>query len=43
MKMTYTRPEAEIVSFQAMEQLATGVDINLSELPGSMGVGSRDF
>ena len=42
MKNIYETPVAEIISFTAMEQLAN-MDVNLNDLPGNMGVGSKDF
>ena len=42
MKNIYERPEAEVISFTAMEQLAS-LDVNLNDLEGELGVGSRDF
>ena len=42
MKMIYECPEAEIISFQAMEQLAN-LDVNLGDLEGELGIGSKDF
>ena len=41
-KMIYECPEAEIISFQAMEQLAN-LDVNLGDLEGELGIGSKDF
>ena len=42
MKNIYETPVAEVISFTAMEQLAS-LDVNLGELEGEMGLGSRDF
>ena len=42
MKNIYEAPVAEVISFTAMEQLAS-VDINLGDLEGSMSIGSKDF
>ena len=42
MKNIYETPVAEVISFTAMEQLAN-MDVNLNDLPGNMGVGSKDF
>ena len=42
MKNIYETPVAEVISFTAMEQLAS-MDVNLNDLNGNLGVGSRDF
>ena len=42
MKNIYEAPVAEVISFTAMEQLAN-MDVNLNDLNGTLGVGSRDF
>ena len=42
MKNIYETPVAEVISFTAMEQLAS-LDVSLGELEGEMGLGSRDF
>ena len=42
MKNIYEAPVAEVISFTAMEQLAN-MDVNLNDLPGNMGIGSKDF
>ena len=42
MKNIYEAPVAEVISFTAMEQLAN-VDVNLKDLEGSIGIGSKDF
>ena len=42
MKNIYEAPVAEVISFTAMEQLAN-MDVNLNDLNGNLGVGSRDF
>ena len=42
MKNIYEAPVAEVISFTAMEQLAS-LDVNLNDLEGELGVGSRDF
>ena len=42
MKNIYEAPVAEVISFTAMEQLAS-MDVNLNDLNGNLGVGSRDF
>ena len=42
MKNIYETPVAEIISFTAMEQLAN-LDVNLGDLEGEMGIGSKDF
>ena len=41
MKNIYETPVAEVISFTAMEQLASG-ELDL-DLEGTMGVGSRNF
>ena len=39
MKMNYEAPEAEVISFTAMEQLATTFEIKLDDdLDGNLGV-----
>jgi len=42
MKNIYEAPIAEVISFTAMEQLAS-VDVNLNDLEGNLGIGSKDF
>ena len=42
MKKIYETPEAEVISFTSLEQLAS-LDVNLNDLEGELGVGSRDF
>lgn len=42
MKMIYECPKAEIISFTSLEQIAS-LDVNLNDLEGELGVGSRDF
>lgn len=42
MKNIYEAPVAEVISFTAMEQIAS-LDVNLNDLEGDLGVGSRDF
>lgn len=41
MKNIYEAPNAEVISFTSMEQLA--FDANLNDLEGNLGIGSRDF
>ena len=42
MKNIYETPVAEVISFTSLEQLAN-LDVNLGELEGNLGIGSRDF
>ena len=42
MKNVYEAPVAEVISFTAMEQLAS-IDVNLNDLEGNLGIGSKDF
>ena len=42
MKNIYEAPAAEVISFTAMEQLAN-LDVNLGDLEGELGIGSKDF
>ena len=42
MKNIYEAPVAEVISFTAMEQLAS-IDVNLNDLEGNLGIGSKDF
>ena len=42
MKNVYETPVAEVISFTAMEQLAS-IDVNLNDLEGNLGIGSKDF
>ena len=42
MKKIYESPVAEVISFTAMEQLAS-LDVQLNNLEGDMGLGSKDF
>ena len=42
MKNIYETPVAEVISFTAMEQLAS-VDVNLNDLGGNLDIGSTDF
>ena len=42
MKNIYETPVAEVISFTSMEQLAS-VDLNLNDLNGNLGIGSKDF
>ena len=42
MKNVYETPVAEVISFTAMEQLAS-LDVNLNDLEGNLGIGSKDF
>ena len=42
MKNVYETPVAEVISFTAMEQLAN-MDVNLGDLEGNVGIGSKDF
>ena len=42
MKNIYETPVAEVISFTAMEQLAS-VDVNLNDLGGNLDIGSKDF
>ena len=42
MKNVYETPVAEVISFTAMEQLAS-VDVNLNDLGGNLDIGSKDF
>ena len=42
MKNIYEAPVAEVISFTAMEQLAS-LDVNLNDLEGNLGIGSKDF
>ena len=42
MKNIYETPVAEVISFTSLEQLAN-MDVNLNDLPGNMGIGSKDF
>ena len=42
MKNIYEAPVAEVISFTAMEQLAN-MDVNLNDLEGNLGIGSKDF
>ena len=42
MKNIYEAPVAEVISFTAMEQLAS-VDVNLNDLGGNLDIGSKDF
>ena len=42
MKNIYEAPVAEVISFTALEQLAN-LDVNLGDLDGELGIGSKDF
>jgi len=42
MKNIYEAPVAEVISFTSLEQLAS-VDVNLNDLEGNLGIGSKDF
>lgn len=42
MKNIYEAPVAEVISFTAMEQLAS-LDVTLGDLSGDLSVGSKDF
>ena len=42
MKNIYEAPVAEVISFTSLEQLAS-LDVNLNDLEGNIGVGSKDF
>ena len=42
MKNIYEAPVAEVISFTALEQLAN-LDVNLGDLEGELGIGSKDF
>lgn len=44
MKNIYETPVAEVISFTAMEQLASSVpEVNLNDLEGNLGIGSKNF
>ena len=42
MKNIYETPVAEVISFTAMEQLAN-LNVDLGDLDGELGIGSKDF
>lgn len=42
MKNIYEAPIAEVISFTAMEQLAN-LNVDLGDLDGELGIGSKDF
>ena len=42
MKNVYETPVAEVISFTAMEQLAS-LDVTLGDLSGDRSIGSKDF
>ena len=43
MNKIYEAPVAEVINFTAMEQIASSMDVNLNDLQGSVGIGSKDF
>ena len=43
MNKIYEAPSAEVINFTAMEQIASSMDVNLNDLQGGLGVGSKDF
>ena len=42
MKMNYESPQAEIICFASLEQLAS-LNVELGDLEGNLGVASKDF
>ena len=43
MKNIYEAPNAEVINFTSMEQLATMGGVTLGDLEGNLGLTSKDF